>query len=338
MPCASSRSSASASAQLLAGELEQPLCLARLGADLRLGEPQAHRQRDEALLGAVVEIPLDPAAAPRRPPRRSGSREAASSSRACALATASAASSANAWSRCSVSSGQRRRRSRIRCDQGAPDGAADGDRDADARPIAEGAKSVAAGRSRSSSIDADRAAGPSEDADRRALGRARAASRRGTSRVGSPNLPTIVDVPASTNRRITAERRSRSLQTSSVTVWNTSSGGASPATSVATRRSAACSAASRRTFACARRCSVKSRTIVTTSLSPLATIRDSFQWRTPPDLQLVLDRAPAVRQRPLDAPEDRRVSSGGRTSRTLRPINCSGGSTSPDASSAWTSR
>ncbi len=91
--------------------------------------------------------------------------------------------------------------------------------------------------------------------------------------------------------------------------------GRCPATRVATRRRAACSAASRRSSASARRCSVKSREIATTSLSPLGTIRDLLPVRNPADLDLVLDRVQAAGlEGSVDAGEDasRRVAGGAR--------------------------
>ena len=82
-----------------------------------------------------------------------------------------------------------------------------------------------------------------------------------------------------------------SRQTSSVTAWKTCSGGASPATSVATLRSAACSSASRRCSASARRCSVKSRT---DRDDLVRAARHHPRLEPMPDavdLELVLDRA-----------------------------------------------
>ena len=54
--------------ELLARGLEHRLGRRRVAADLRLGEAQRERERDEPLLGAVVEVPLEPASAPRRRP------------------------------------------------------------------------------------------------------------------------------------------------------------------------------------------------------------------------------------------------------------------------------
>ena len=61
MPCASSRSSFSDARQLLARAGQQPLRLG-VGRELRRDEPQPERQRDEPLLGAVVQVALEPAA------------------------------------------------------------------------------------------------------------------------------------------------------------------------------------------------------------------------------------------------------------------------------------
>ena len=61
MPRASSRSSSSACEELLLGALEQRPRLVRRLLDLRAREPQRERERDEALLRAVVEVPLQAA-------------------------------------------------------------------------------------------------------------------------------------------------------------------------------------------------------------------------------------------------------------------------------------
>jgi hypothetical protein len=61
MPRASSRSSSSADRELVAAPVEE-LAAARVGRELRLCEPKRERERDEALLRAVVQVPLEPAA------------------------------------------------------------------------------------------------------------------------------------------------------------------------------------------------------------------------------------------------------------------------------------
>ena len=62
MPRASSRSSAVAVAELLHRLVEQLGGRRRVGVELVAGQPQVHRQRHQPLLGAVVEVALDPAA------------------------------------------------------------------------------------------------------------------------------------------------------------------------------------------------------------------------------------------------------------------------------------
>ena len=62
MPRASSRSSSRARDELAAGRLEQPPGGRRVERELALGEAELQRERDEPLLGAVVQVALEPAA------------------------------------------------------------------------------------------------------------------------------------------------------------------------------------------------------------------------------------------------------------------------------------
>jgi len=58
--------------ELVARRVEQPGGRRRVGVDLGAGEPELQRQRDEALLGAVVQVALD------SPPGRVARRAACS--------------------------------------------------------------------------------------------------------------------------------------------------------------------------------------------------------------------------------------------------------------------
>ena len=60
IPRASSRSSSRPSASSSLGLREQLRRGRRVGGQLRLGEAKAESERDEALLCAVVEVPLEP--------------------------------------------------------------------------------------------------------------------------------------------------------------------------------------------------------------------------------------------------------------------------------------
>ncbi len=62
MPRASSRSSSSARVELLLGAAEQLLGRVGVLAQLALGQAHGQRERDEPLLGAVVQVALEPAA------------------------------------------------------------------------------------------------------------------------------------------------------------------------------------------------------------------------------------------------------------------------------------
>ncbi len=65
----------------------------------------------------------------------------------------------------------------------------------------------------------------------------------GKSAPGPVHVPTNVSVPSASYRAITATSAASARPASAVTAANTSSGGAARATSVATRRNAACSSA-----------------------------------------------------------------------------------------------
>ena len=60
MPWASSRSSSSAASTSVPSCVEQGGGLGRVGAGELLREAQVHAERDQLLLGAVVEVALDP--------------------------------------------------------------------------------------------------------------------------------------------------------------------------------------------------------------------------------------------------------------------------------------